>query len=548
MSKDVNLKEKMELAVDAVGANWIADLVYHAGEWRIASLWGRGPEDPALLLTVPGLFAWLESALGSPRGRSRKVRPDWGELNCASLFAVPAVGGDELLLAGAASLRMDAVDRSLLRSLARRIGGQAHSPEAQRNGTHPDSSRFELNRAPQPIAGLDIAELDFESVLRRSVERSREIVGGTGAELGLLDQRNDAVRVLWSDIPGGSDGPYLVPLGKDVIGRIAQTGLPLWVNDYRGWSDRILEPAPYESVVGVPLRYRGQVIGTLTVVSDSPERQFADEDARLLEMLASQIAISIRNARLFQELGERIKTQKATEGKMVEAARLAAIGEMSASVAHELNNPLTAICGFSELLMGEFPEGSRQRENMELVLSEARRARDVVRRLLDFSRREKNMMAPVNINEAVSQVLALVQPMAVTQMVEIQFEAWEDLPLIYGDRSQVRQVLLNLVANGIQAMSKGGLLKVQTALADTGGKQVAIRVTDQGVGIPKEYMSQIFDPFFTTKPVGSGTGLGLSISKNIIMDHGGEIRVDSEEEKGTCFTVLLPVYDANPKG
>lgn len=548
MSNDLNLKEKMELVVDATGANWIADLEFHAGNWRIASVWGRVPEDPEALVADDGPRAWFAAALGSPRGRSRKVSRPWGNLSCTSLFAVPVPGGRRLLLAGTDLARLESVDRSLLRSIAYRIGSPGTVNEPERNGSAPEKGRFEFNRAAQPIAGLDITELDFESVLRRSVERSREIVGGSGAELGLLDQRNDAVRVLWSDIPGGGDGQYLVPFGKDVIGRIAETGLPMWVNDYRAWSDRILEPAPYESVVGVPLRYRGRVIGTLTVVSDSPERQFSDEDARLLEMLASQIAISIRNARLFQELGERIKAQKAAEGKMVEAARLAAIGEMAASVAHELNNPLTAICGFSELLMDEFPDGSRQRENMELVLSEARRARDVVRRLLDFSRREKSMMAPVNINEAVSQVLALVQPMAVTQTVEIQFEAWEDLPVIYGDRSQVRQVLLNLVANGIQAMPQGGLLKVQTALADEAGTQVAIRVTDQGTGIPDDYLSQIFDPFFTTKPVGSGTGLGLSISKNIIMDHGGEIRVDSQKDKGTCFTVLLPVHEAGLKG
>ena len=151
------------------------------------------------------------------------------------------------------------------------------------------------------------------------------------------------------------------------------------------------------------------------------------------------------------------------------------------------------------------------------------------------------MRAAVNINEAVSQVLALVQPMGVTHNVEIEFDSWEDLPLIYGDRNQLRQVLLNLVANGIQAMPKGGNLTVQTALSMEPQPRVAIRVIDKGVGISGEYIGQIFDPFFTTKEVGQGTGLGLSISHSIIQKHKGQINVTSEAGNGTEFVIELPI-------
>ncbi len=537
-------REKIELAVSATDATWVAEIVHHDARWNAASIWGKAPLDAIrFFLLQPDAFNWLGGALATGRIRTRKVRPGWGRLNCGRLTAFPMQETSALLLVATHESTLDPLDRALFRSLGRHLEKSGES-----GGSLNEKPQNEIARNANLVPGLDITELDFESVLKRSVERAREIVGGTGAELGLVDQRNEAVRVLWSDVPGREEEQYFVPLGEDVTGKIAETGMPVVVNHYPGWPDRRRAPVLYESVVGVPLRYKGAVIGTLTVVDDTPGRRFTEEDTNLLEVLATQVAISIRNARLFQELGDRIKAQKAAEGRMVEAARLAAIGEMAASVAHELNNPLTVICGFSELLLDEFPEESRQRENMSLVLSEARRAREVVRRLLDFSRREKSMMAPVNLNEAISQVLALVQPMALTQGVEIRFEAWEDLPSIYGERSQIRQVLLNLVTNGIQAMQQGGNLHIQTTLENGAEARVALRVIDEGVGIPDEYINQVFDPFFTTKPIGSGTGLGLSISKKIIMDHGGEIQVESREREGTCFTVLLPVLDKAREG
>ncbi|HUF39999.1 MAG TPA: ATP-binding protein [Anaerolineales bacterium] len=402
--------------------------------------------------------------------------------------------------------------------------------------------RSEFLRVAEHIGGLDITELDLESVLKRSVERSRELVGGGAAELGLVDQRSRVVRVLWCDVPG-RERQYTIPFGEGVAGRVAESGEPLVVDDYDAWPGKPPGETPdgITTVAGVPLRYKGVLIGTLSVFDNQPGRVFTGEDVHLLELLADRIAISIRNARLFQELGERIKAQRAAESRMVEAARLAAIGELAASIAHELNNPLTTINGFSELLLEEFPEGSRQRENMELVLAEARRARDVVRRLLDFSRREEHVKRPVDLTETVSEVLALTQPLAAIQRVEFQFESWDELPRVYGDRSQLRQVVQNLVTNAIQAMPDGGTLQITTGLENGAGRAV-ISFRDTGIGVAAAYRGRIFEPFFTTKPVGSGTGLGLSISRNIVSEHGGEIRVESEEGAGACFTVVLPIH------
>lgn len=405
---------------------------------------------------------------------------------------------------------------------------------------HPpsDPAAADLLRVAEQIFDPDSSERDLEGVLRRSVERARTLAGAASAELGLLDARQELVRMLWST----GERRYAVRPGQDLLGKVVAEGKTHRVADYSAWPDRSVPAAGALAAVGVPLTYRGTVIGGLAVFSDDPQRVFTDLEVRLLELLAGQASIEIRNAHLFQELSERVQAQKAAEGKMVEAARLAAIGEMAAGIAHELNNPLTAIAGFSELLRDEFPPESRQREHMELILREARRSREIVRRLLDFSRREAAHQAPVDITEAVSEVLALVQPMAQVQQVEIHFEAWEELPLVLGDRGRLRQVILNLVHNGIQAMPDGGPLLIQTAVEAGPPERIAIRVRDAGAGIPEEHRSRIFEPFFTTKPLGSGTGLGLSISSTIVAEHGGEIRVDSTPGAGACFTVLLPVF------
>lgn len=539
-------KEKMRLAVSATAAIWIAEFVFSADGFKARSSWGNVTRDgiDALLKEQKYLRLLLDS-LQKGKIRTRKVKPPMGELNCGRVTLFPVPDGQRMLVVGTESSRLDQLDQALFRAISGKMTEIGENVGGKLNFIQDDPKREILMDIAKQIGGLELADLDFESILRQSVERSREIVGGTGAELGLVDLGEGVVRVVWSNVPGEKDGPYLVPIGEGVVGQVARTGMPLWINDYQSWPARKEKNSPYHSVVSVPLRFKGDVIGTLTVVDSKPDRQFSDDDVYLLEVLAVQIAISIRNVRLFQKLGEIIMAQRASEGKLIEAARLGAIGEMAASIAHELNNPLTSISGFSELLMDEFPEGSGERENMALVLREARRARDVVRRLLDFSRREKDVMSSVNVNEEISQVLLLIQPMGVTHNVTIQFDTWEDLPAVRGDRNKLRQVLLNLVANGIQSMPKGGNLLVQTALSDDPKGLIVIRVIDEGVGIPRDYLPQIFDPFFTTKPVGHGTGLGLSISKNIILEHGGDILVDSQENAGTCFTVLLPIPNDN---
>jgi signal transduction histidine kinase len=386
--------------------------------------------------------------------------------------------------------------------------------------------------------------LNLNLLLKRVVNRVRQLVDAQGAEFGLVDFDKEQVVVLLSENPWQDYSGYIFPFMSGVTGRVAALGEPIVVADYHDWSGKKQEDfkAPFTSVAGVPLKISGEVIGTLVVQDDRPSRAFVAKDLKILEMLAPQLAIFIRNARLYEELEERIKAQGITEERLIRSAKLAAVGEMAAGVAHELNNPLTTVTGFAELVLDSLSKESPEYEDMTLVLQEAHRARSVVRRLLDFSRQGEVLRTAVDINELLTNVLALVHHLALTSNVEVRVELWDGMPKVRADRNQMQQVFLNLIHNSLQAMPDGGELVLQTFVEERNGeKWIAAKVQDNGQGIKEEDLDQVFEPFFTTKPSGKGTGLGLSVSYGIVSDHGGYIEVESQEGEGAIFTVWLPV-------
>jgi len=245
-----------------------------------------------------------------------------------------------------------------------------------------------------------------------------------------------------------------------------------------------------------------------------------------------------------QELQARIGAQVAAEQRLIQAAKLAAVGEMAAGVAHELNNPLTTIVGFTELVLEDMPEDSASRNDLETVMREALRARDVVRRLLDFSRRSEMVRVKADINAIVMDTLALVRHLLSTSGVQVRVGVDESLPWAFVDRDQIKQVLLNLVHNALNAMPNGGQIQILTGSHKKYGKDwITISVEDSGVGIPPENMERIFEPFFTTRAGEGGTGLGLAVTYGILSSHGGMIEAESVVGAGATFTVWLPVED-----
>ena len=328
-------------------------------------------------------------------------------------------------------------------------------------------------------------------------------------------------------------------------GTVLKVQQPIRIDNIANYSAYSSVHPDTQSKMVTPLRAQHQVLGAVSLESQQL-KGFSSYDELLLGLLADQLAAQLasyqRNERLYQELEQRIKEQEMVEERLIRSAKLAAVGEMAAGVAHELNNPLTTVTGFAELILETMPKDSPEYEDMSLVLQEAHRARGVVRRLLDFSRQNEVLWMEVDINELLSAVLALVHHLALTSGVDVRVELWDELPLIRADRNQIQQVFLNLIHNAIQAMPNGGQLVLRTQVEKKDGERwISIEVQDNGEGIREEDLEMIFEPFFTTKPSGVGTGLGLSVSYGIVSDHGGYIDVSSKVDEGATFTVWLPV-------
>jgi len=415
-----------------------------------------------------------------------------------------------------------------------------------------------IHEVVQEVIGL----LDKQEVVQITAELLVQYFGYEFAVILLVDEemkatvcgvggsRAPSVDLLFSELS------YPVDDGKGGITRhVLLTGESILVNDvsqspiYRplkGWG------AGSELCVG--LKDGERIIGIMDIES-SIKNAFGQNDFMALESLAGILSSVISNADQYQrsqetvrqlqqtqqELQTRIKAQLEAERKLIQAEKLAAVGEMAAGIAHELNNPLTTVTGFTELVLDEIPDDSEIRVDLGLVLKEARRARDVVRRLLDFSRSSESERTRVDLNELLDDVLSLTNHLMRTSGVQLDVTLGKKLPWVSVDRNQMKQVFLNLFHNALQAMPSGGQLFVQTGASQRGGRKwVSVSITDTGDGISPEDRERIFEPFFTTRSGQGGTGLGLSVTYGIVSDHGGEIDVESEVGKGTNFTVRLP--------
>jgi len=229
-----------------------------------------------------------------------------------------------------------------------------------------------------------------------------------------------------------------------------------------------------------------------------------------------------------------------TRQRIMESERLALIGQLSANVAHELNNPLQGILTFSHLLLEDTDFDGQQREFVETIVGQANRSRDIIRGLLDFSRQRKPDKTYCNINQVLSECISLLENQANFHNIEIVKDFQVDILMAIIDPSQIERVFINLIINASEAMDGSGLLNLSTCTNEA-QDFIEIKVSDTGQGISEENINKIFDPFFTTKDVGHGTGLGLAISYGIIKSHKGTISVESEVGVGSTFLVRIPV-------
>jgi len=242
-----------------------------------------------------------------------------------------------------------------------------------------------------------------------------------------------------------------------------------------------------------------------------------------------------------------ITQRKLMHRQLLQADRLASVGQLAAGVAHEINNPLGLILGYTQLLLREAPQAEAVEEDLQTIEKQTRNCKKIVEDLLNFARKSGTQMGAVNVNDALSAVIDVVRNQLELDSIVIQTQLDDDLPDIAGDSEKLKQVFMNLLINARQAIGTNGRISIASGAA-ADGRTVMITVTDDGPGIAPDIQDKIFDPFFTTKPTGQGTGLGLSVSYGIIEDHQGEIEVASEVGRGTTFHIRLPVDNRAASG
>ncbi len=241
--------------------------------------------------------------------------------------------------------------------------------------------------------------------------------------------------------------------------------------------------------------------------------------------------------RLEQMVCERTRDIQETHQQLIRSEKLASLGKLAAGVAHEINNPLTGILTFGQLLLDELPPGSSQHQDLEIIVRETIRCRNIVRGLLEFSRQAAPEKSPVQIHRLMDEVLQILRTHESFQNIRIETSYAPETPLIMADSDQLKQVFFNVVINASEAMTGGGAMKIVTRwISDQ--SLVTVRIIDDGPGIHPEHRNKVFDPFFTTKEM--GTGLGLAISYGVIKTHQGDIEIISEEGKGCEVVITLP--------
>jgi signal transduction histidine kinase len=346
-----------------------------------------------------------------------------------------------------------------------------------------------------------------------------------------------------------------VPVGEGIAGRVARDARPFLVQDVKadprmqgaGMADLANSFICAPLVLSVPIVSHAKTLGVLNVTNRRSGQPFTPEDLEYVQGMASQIAVTVESARRFEDLQHAYESLRNAQQQLVVAARLQAVGQMAAGVAHDFNNALAVILGRTETCLLRLDAGGEidrdaMRNNLETIAKVALQGAGAVRRVQDFTRIRKD--APrgrVDINQVIRDSVEMTRPKwrgeAGARGKEIQIElSLDDIPPVRGNSHEISQVVSNLIFNAVEAMPEGGQLSFHTSLA---GDRVVVEVVDTGVGMDEEAKRRVFEPFFTTKP--TGNGLGMSIVYGIVLRHEGTIDVESAPGRGARFCLAFPV-------
>ena len=405
----------------------------------------------------------------------------------------------------------------------------------------------ELNAITREVS----SSLDLETVLERILNSACDLLGAVAGTLFLVEgpERELVFRVV-----KGSKETLLgrrLPAGTGIVGEVASTRLAQIVNRvelYENWFQGIDAATGLKtrSILAVPLVKQHESIGVLELINKRDKSNFHDRDVAMLEAFAGQSVVALENARLHErlktrnrELHQAMRELQEAQEQLIQKEKLASVGQLAAGVAHEINNPLSSILLYADILCQEIStQNDQQYQDLQMIMKEAKRCRIIVNDLLSFSRQNEVMAQPTDLNALLEEIAEEIGIHERFQGVGIQMDLDSELPLIEADPFQLRQVFCNLMNNAADAMPGGGTLTLRTKQGPW-PELITAEVQDTGEGISEENMKRLFTPFFTTKPVGKGTGLGLAIIYGIVKMHRGQIEVQSRVGQGTTFTLTL---------
>jgi signal transduction histidine kinase len=338
-------------------------------------------------------------------------------------------------------------------------------------------------------------------------------------------------------------------VGIGLLGQTVLTGKARVVNNFLRSEDPFVEcflEEGLQSSAYIPLISKGKPIGVMCVSSRS-EFKFSDEYINFLMAIGNQIGLAVDNANLYEDIKNAYKDLKLAQEQIVRSEKMASLGKLAATIAHEINNPMAAILNYIKLIKKLITKGRFLPEKipditrfLNIMDTETIRCGEIVKNLLAFSRDSNIDMKIYSIEEIIDRTLSIIDHDLKIRKIRLIKEIEPDLPQIKCDIKQIQQALLNIMSNASEAIAESGIITVSAKrLKNSGFLDIAI--SDTGCGILKEDIKNIFEPFFTTKEEGKGVGLGLSVVYGIVTRHQGSVLVESEPGNGSVFRIQLPI-------
>lgn len=325
--------------------------------------------------------------------------------------------------------------------------------------------------------------------------------------------------------------------GNGLVTQVDESGQPVLINTYGPGDAKyktLLSDLGLGAAMLVPTA-RPNFRSVIFAARDAGEPAFHDSDLEMLQVLARQAAVAMENSRLYAELRDYVRKVEESQKALLQAEKMATAGRLSASIAHEVNNPLQAVQNCLHLAGRADLPAEKRKEYFDLARTELERLMITVRRMLDFYRPGAKTLEQVDLAENLCYVISLMSRQLVENKIEVAVDLPDSLPPVMAVANQVQQVFINLILNAADAMPGGGVLSI---FGRAVGGGVEIQFQDSGCGIPPDKQENIFEPFFSTKD--RGTGLGLTVSYNIVTAHGGVLELASNQKPGACFRLFLP--------